>query len=258
MAFANPRFLYLNRAAAAGVVITTLSTPTTGFPAINAADWRPFFKWADTGLNSYWIKFNAGSQVTASAAALVAHNADTAGWRYIWEGSNNDAAWTEIVAYTTPPDDKTLADFFNQVTFQYYRLTIDNNGGAAFDLEIGIAFIGEYLDMENPPEMPADPDKQRLHSSKQQGESGNLLGIAEYWIERIQDWTFLYLSQSWVSNTWLPYWDTYHNQPFISVWNYLTNTDEAYLMRFDMDEMTVPYDSIHRSLTLKMNGVKET
>lgn len=254
MAFANPRVLYLNRGV--GSTITS-SSETSSFPDDNAVSWREYLKWRSTGADAYWIKFNVESQVTANAAAIVAHNAGTSDWRYKWDGSNNDSDWVEIVAYTTPGDDFTLADFFTEVTYQYFRLTIDNDSSGNFDLEVGIAFIGNYLEFPNAPEGSNDPDEQVDKSTRTRGETGRLLGVVNDWTARENTWTFLHLTQTWVDNTWIPYWNGYRFQPFIFSWNYLTKSSAVYLMEWSMDRMTAPYRAVWRSLTVTMRGVKE-
>jgi len=250
-----PRLLYLNRAKDATI---TSSAETTGYPDDNAVDWRDWLRWAAADTNTYWIKANYGSQVTATALGLSGHNIYTNGARYKLDGSNNDADWTPIVAYITPDTDFTRVDFFTEVTYQYFRLTIDNNGGASFDLELGLFFVGNYIEFPEVPDFPADPDQQKDHSTRQRGESGRLLGIVNDWTERATTWTINYLTQAWVSNTWLPYWTSYRFEPFIWVWDSVDHGTESYLMEWNMETMNIPYNQVWRMpLTLEMRGVKE-
>lgn len=250
-----PRLLYLNRAENATI---TSSTEDTGYPDDNAVDWREYLRWQASGANSYWIKADCGSQVTATSVALVGHNLNTRSARFILEASNDDSNWTTIQAYVTPSDDFAIARFFTSITYQYYRLTIDNNGGANFDLELGLFFVGNYIEFPCLPQTPVDPDRQVDHASRARGETGRLLGIAQDWTERRQTWTFRHLTQTWVSDTWLPFWTSYRFQPFIWVWDHENHADEVYLLEFAEDEMSVPYEGIWRHpLTLEMRGVKE-
>lgn len=250
-----PRLLYLNRVSAATI---TSSAEDTGYPDDNVINWRDYVRWHASGANSYWIKANYGSQIAVTGFGISGHNLNTCGARIKLEGSNNDADWTVIVAYITPSNDYTLARCFDSVTYQYYKITIDNNGGSNFSPQLGIWFVGSYLEFPELIEQPFDPNRQRDNSSMQRGESGNILGIVNDWTERRLDVEFNFLTATWVETYWIPFWNTYRFQPFFFSWDYTNHQSEIYLLAFDMDEMSVPYDRIWRMpLSLRMTGRKE-
>lgn len=249
------RILYLNRVTPATI---TSSAEDAGYPDDNVINWRDYVRWHGSDANSYWIKADYGSQIAVTSFGIAGHNLNTCSARIKLEGSNNDVDWTSIVAYITPGNDFVFARCFTSVTYQYYRITIDNNGGANFSPQIGIFFVGSYLEFPELIDYPFDPDAQRDHSSRSHGESGNLLGIVNDWTERSFSVTFRGLTQAWTANTWQAYWDAYRFQPFIWLWDYANYQAAAYLMAFDMDEMEVLFDKIWRQpLTLEMIGRKE-
>jgi len=249
------RILYLNRVTPATI---TSSAEDTGYPDDNVINWRDYVRWHASGANAYWIKADYGSQIEVTSFAIAGHNLNTVGARLKLEGSNNDVNWTNIVAYTTTGNDICLERCFTGVTYRYYRLDIDNNGGANFSPQIGVYFVGSYLEFPELINYPFDPDRQEDHSSSQRGESGNLLGVVNDWTERSFPVTFMGLSQSFIANTWEPYWDDYRFQPFIWLWDYTNYQAAAYLMAYNTDIMEVPFTKLWRQpLTLEMMGKKE-
>lgn len=251
-----PRHLYLNRCDGATI---TSSAEDSGYPDDNAATWKEYDQWGASGANSYWWKADAGSGVTANSVALGGHNLNTVGARFKVDGSNNDADWTAVQAYVTPPDDFAIARCFTQVTWRYWRFTVDNNGGANFIPKVGIFFAGDYLEMEHSPDsMGLDPDRQEDVGRRLYGETGYLLGSITDWTKRISTWNYRYLTQSWIEDTWRPYWDDYRNQKFFFSWDYSGHQTEVYLVSFaGPARWNSPYEGIRRHLTYELIGRKE-
>lgn len=253
-----PRILWENQVPGSTI---TGSAEDTGYPDDNAANWRPYLKWKASGANSYTLKANAGSGVTAQSMALVGHNLNTKGARFKLDGSDNDSDWDAIVSYVTPSDDRALVEFFAQVTYQYYRLTVDNNGGANFDLELGVFFVGNYLEIEEYVDTGFDPDRQRVEGSWSEAEDGNILASAIDYRQRIITVSFEIVTRDFVENSWLPFWNSHYDKPFIWVWEPTNRDDECYLVRFSdrtLKDMSIPYDIYFRGpLDLEMIGLLE-
>lgn len=255
---AYPCFLYLNRATAGTI---TASATTSGYPATNLSDWRDYLRWHGSGAtNSYTVKIDCGSSMTAAALALSGHNLYTCGARYKLDGSDNDADWTAVVAYQTPGHNRTVAHFFTSASYRYWRLTIDNNGGANFTPQLGVYFVGNYIEMEDYIDGSFDPDAATAHGSQDVGETGRLLGVSTDWVERSVTLTFNYITKTWFTSTWQPFWQSYFDQPVIFAWDRTNYAAEAYLMRWNVKTMTAPYvgGSDYRGpLVLSLTGVCE-
>jgi hypothetical protein len=242
----------------------TADNEDTGFPDNNLATWLDWERWRAgtlTPANSFEIEVDFGSASPASitAFALAGHNFNTVGARYKLEGSNDaDASaptWTSIVAYTTPGDDFVKVHFFNSVTYATYRLTIDNNGGANFIPQLGILFLGDYLEFEHVPVAAGfDPDRQEDFGERQRSETGYELGYALDHTMRNLSVTFDHLDPAWVESDWLPFWSEHRNEPFFWAWD-SAETDQAYLVHFTTKTMNAPYrNPLYRQVTLEMMG----
>ena len=249
---ANPRILYLNRTIGATI---TASAEDSGYPDDNLGDWREYEKWQGSAANSYTIIINLGSAASVTAFALVGHNLNTCGARYKLEAGTDDITFgTAVVAYTTPATDRSLADYFTNPGKQYLQLTIDNNGGAVFTPSIGVLFLGDYLTMERLPETPLDPDEIEDVKEELINETGSLIGaIIDHTLRR-QSWSFKWLTQAWVTATWLPFLRTYRNLPFIFHWDVDTDTAAVYLVRFSNNTHTAPYVDSYRTLSFSLIG----
>jgi hypothetical protein len=135
-------------------------------------------------------------------------------------------------------------------------LTFSNGGGANFVPEVGLVFLGPYLEMEhNPVPDGFDPDGQEDFGTKQRSETGYALGYAlDHTMRRIS-MVFDHLTPSWVDDTWIPFWSSYRNQPFIFLWDYENYPDAAYLMIFNMNIMNTQYRNVlYRNLTIDLEG----
>jgi hypothetical protein len=249
-----PRLLYLNRVGASTTTITA-SAADSGYPDDNLGDWREYLPWAASGANSYTVDFNLGSALACTAFAIVGHNLNTCGARYKLEaGSNGVDFATAVVAYQTPGNNRTVAHYFANPDKRYYRLTIDNNGGANFSPSIGIAFLGSYLEMERLPETPLDPDAIEDVYEDQTGETGYLLGTLHDHTLRRTSWSFKALSQTWITATWLPFIRSYRLYPFLFAWDYETESAGVYLVKFSNTTHGAPFMDIYRELTFDLVG----
>jgi hypothetical protein len=237
--------LYLNRVLGTGATLTA-SASASAFPSTNLGDWKDFRRWHGSGAtNSYTLILDLGAgyaSLSLKCLALAGHNFNTVGARYKLEAGTNGVDFaTAVVAYQTPANNKTVAHFFTDPAKRYLRLTIDNNGGANFTPQLGVLFLGDYLEIEDYIEAPFDPDAEVVHGSRQLGETGNILGMVTDWRERVISMTFPYLTKAWFTSTWKAYWDSYFDKPFVFVWDATDHATEAYLAVWNMDRMSAPY-----------------
>jgi len=234
----------------------TSSGEATGFPDDNVTDWKDYTLWTGDSAQSHWLKADAGSQVTANCFAIAGHNLNTEGvTRISLDGSNDDAAWTEIVADFAPPNgDDTIARFFTQETWRYWRLDIDNNAGGAYDPEIGIWYVGNYLELPRAPRTPHDPDHINDKSNIAVGGQGHRLGVTLDYSQRKFNYNTNLATQTFITNSWLPFRTSYRNSNFVWCWDYENHLSEAYLMGMERPEHTTPYHSKWRDLSFQLVG----
>jgi hypothetical protein len=255
----EPRFLHANLLTDSGATLTA-SAEDVGYPVENLATWRLDETWRASGANSYTVAVEFAAEQAATAFALSNHNLKTCNARVKIDGYDPDdsaPSYTPIMAYVTPVDDKTLARFF-AASYKGFLITIDNNGGANFSPEIGIAFIGTYFQMEHSPDVPSDADELEDVAERERSGTGYNLGSTLLYTKRKQSWSFSHLTPSWYTTYFLPFWVAYRRLPVISVWNSETYPLEAYLMTFVNDALSGPYQSVlHRALTLSLEGVME-
>jgi hypothetical protein len=239
-----------------GATITS-SGEATGYPDDNVTDWKEYTLWIGDNANAHWLKADAGSQVTANCFAVAGHNLSTEGVTQIsLEGSNNDADWTEIIADFAPPNgDDAFARFFAETkTYRYWRLSIDNNGGAAYDPQIGVWYVGNYFELPRVPRTPHDPDEIEDKSNRVIGGEGHLLGVIKEYSRRKFHYETDLSTQAFISGTWIPFLESHRNDNFVWLWDYASHPNEAYLMGFDQSTWSMPYHSKWRSLRFDLVG----
>ena len=256
-----PRILWQNRLVGATL---TADVEDTGFPVENLADWRDYVRWAGSSAASYTIGIDCGSSVSANCLAFAGHNLYSAGATAMelqcWDVPEDKTVVN--TADIVPDSDKPLAFFFENIsvasshTARYWQLVI--TGDWEMNLEIGVLFIGNYLEMPQSPEIPYDPDQTEDHVDRSIGGGGRLLGVVNEWTGFNMEWTFRFLSQTWVHDTWLPFWESHKFTPFIFSWDSVGHGDEVHYGYFNQSEMTVPYDGYYRQpLTIVIAGIKE-
>lgn len=258
---AYPRIFWQNRCEGITPTVTGGGV-TTGYPAVNACDWRPWLQYRATGANSYTFKIDAGAAVSANAVILAVHTIFSEGGanaRFKLNASTDDFSGSDeaIVAYTDIDSDSIKAVCFTQVSYQYWNITIDNNGGAAFDLQIGNVFIGNYLEFPQHVSAPFAPDHFKSHNSRNRGETGQLLGVSEDWKELIFNPKFKGISKTWYDDTFKPALDSFYLKQFYWAWAFEDRPTEIYLVAFNTDDYEYPIDKTFRSIDLHFNGVAE-
>lgn len=250
-----PRWLYNNLALAATI---TASAEDSGYPDGNLNGWRRYEKWMASGANSYTLSLDFGADASINSLGISGHNLYSEGVTSILtQYSDDDITYSTALAAFAPASDKTLAKFWTASSHRYWRITISNGGGANFEPYIGCLFLGTYLEFPEYCEMPFDPDRHGINSTKGAGETGEPLGESVDYRERRLSVSFNTLSRTWVKDTFLPIWDAHFDHPFIFVWDYESHAAEAYFVEFDMDEFTAPYDNVFRPVTLDMRGPYE-
>ena len=251
------RILWQTRVTAANITGTDTAT---GYPDDNVSDWRTYETWRGDGTtNSYTLTVAYGSDISSQSLAIVGHNLNTVGARYKLDASTAAApsVWDALVAYSTPGDNYCKAHFYTQANYANYRLTIDNNVGANFAPEIGIFFVGNYLEFPVLIDYPFDESHKKVEMDSVLGNDGRLLGRSERYVKRLLNPTFQYMQDSF-HTTYNAFWDAHRSYPFVWVWDYENYPADAFLVQFTEPEKMFPWSPPLRGpLTLIMEGVAE-
>lgn len=254
------RILYDN--AVVRSVIAT-SAEDAGSPGSNVATWRELSIWKGSGDNDYTLifEFTESAGETVNAFALMAHNLNTCGARIKVEGlispDSSELQGSPLVDWMYPTDDFCLVKYFTGGVFSEVHLHIDNNGGADFSPQIGIVFLGEYLEIpRNPDPNGLDPDKCEEVGDTQISESGILLGESIGFVKRTPSFSYSYLDPSFIT-TWKAFRQVHRGLPFFWNWD-STVPAESYLMKFSSKTLNQPYNAVlFRSLQFDLEGRKE-
>ena len=252
-----PRILRADdRVGAAGTTLTSSPAATTGYPALNVTDWKDYTLWSSSGANSYTLEADAGADVTADCIGLAGHNLFTVGARWKLDGKvNGGGGYVAVVAYDTPASNETIAKFFVQVSYRYWRITVDNNGGANFIPQLGIFYIGNKIEIPRLPATPHDPDAIEDHSNIVIGGQGHLLGVTNDYTVRKMSFNFPHITQAFMTATWLPFIASYRLSPFIFVWDYVNHPLEARLVAFSRGGQDQPFSGgVWREISLDLTG----
>jgi len=231
-----------------------------GYPVTNIANWRENSIWQASEDNTFDITFefpSAGVDVTSFC--LMGHNLNTQGARYKLQGSDNPGGgWTDLTAYSYPGDDFCKCHQFTLVNYSDFRIRINNDGGSDFSPQIGIVFLGEYMEIPlHPFHADIDPDKCMEVLETQRSESGILLGSSIAFVNRNPTFSYPALSPTFINDEWLPFRKDHRGKPFF--WNWDSDRlDEVYLMEFAGRDNTQPYNQVlYRSLSFTLTGRKE-
>jgi hypothetical protein len=136
----------------------------------------------------------------------------------------------------------------------WWKLTVDNGGGSNFIPQIGIWALAEYIELPRVPVTPHDPDHIRDHSNIVTGGQGHRLGVTNDYSQRTFTYRSQLITQAFITNTWIPFLESYRQSNFAWMWNYDDKPNEAYLMGFTRPNHTMPYSSKWRRLNFEMSG----
>lgn len=243
-----------------------LGTPTatdtaSGYSVSNITDWRPY---------TYWVGNSAGTEAitvdtaaTTSAAdtlCIMGHNLYTA-TASVSLYSSTTGAWAgeEIQRLTaaTPTDDKLWMRTFTSAVARYWQIRITT---AAVAARIGIACLGSRLDFPRYPFGNFDPYPETLNADSARSKAGNLLQVTRQNVGIEVQWQFKNVTPTWIDSYFKTAWDNHLSlgKPFFASWDRTNHSTEAYLLAVPPGfTLAMPYDPYRRSITLKMEGVKE-
>jgi hypothetical protein len=254
---ALPRIIYQNRGDGA---IVTASTEAAGYDADNLKDWRQDLAWKGTGTAEQWLKYDAGSPISAQALVIFGHDLFTqSAANLVLEGSDNDSVYTPVITAFTPSDDGLIVKYFSQISYRYWKLTIPTGYTAAPTIQC--LFIGNYLELETFIHSGFDPNKYSIRTTAPISRGGKLLGMSKEMAVREFSITIGPLTDAWVRGAFATFWNAHINtdnpKPFYFAWDATNAAGDCFYCWLPAPDHNVPYNKTFRSMTLTMNGVVE-
>jgi len=252
----NPRLLYDNFLTGATI---TSSTIASGYSNQNVIDGRPytFAKFNAAGTNYIQGQFGAG--VAVNCIGICGHNLKTVSASIAVKYSNNGSSWTTATGGTlTPLNDDAILLCFTAATATYWKVEISNAAGQP---QIGVLFVGSYLEMPFPPDPAPVPYTENINAETFESETGNILGssVKDNPIEIAHQ--FRLLTRTWVDTYFKPFWDGYGKalKPFFYAWD-LTNApnDVFYCTLKSSAKWATPVSTLnyYDSLTIEAKAQK--
>jgi hypothetical protein len=232
------------------------SGDATGYPKENVQDWRPYQRWiASSTLNPY-IKVDAGSAKSANCCFLSGHNLYSAGVTATLEYSTDNVNWHAVVPAfnVTPTNDFSFGAFFTLVTAQYWRIRFT---GATLPPEVGIWFLGSYLEFPYYPEPGFNPDGRTLQTRTPVSVNGQLLGISKLYLEREINMPMPEFSRTWVETYLWPLFDTHCPKPMFFVYDRTNHPTAIRLVRIPEPGVPDPVEDNVIKVDFKFIGVFE-
>lgn len=182
----------------------TASSEAVGKPKDLAYDGLTYDAWQTTGGESEWIRTQLAVAALADYMAVSTHT--LVGCNVTPQRSTDGAAWTNLHAAYTVPDNRPIIWEFDSVSDVYWRLLIEN---AAAQVSLGAIHVGRRFTMLRgipsgwaPPELNEDRKVTNVMS-----EGGQILGrniIRRGVAAEIESRDIEY---SWARNEWKAFMD---------------------------------------------------
>jgi len=244
----NPIFLYENK-----LIGATLSASETaaGYDVNNLADYRTYTRWKANSSGTKTITITLGSSLPATGIGIVGHNLN---------GGSISITADGAPALTTTNINSNYAQFFyfTQKTGTVWVITIVH---PTLTPEIGVIFLSEYLLMEQTPETPYSPFKEKSEFNSEISKAGHLLGNNFRFSRGNISARFDNLTRSFVNNNVKPFWLNHLSQgkPFFFAWDKVNAPNDVFYVRA-AEGMTfdTPVSILERvdSVTIEMEGIR--
>lgn len=253
---AKPSILYDNRFLDG----TPVADTATGYSVLNIVDLRPYTWWQANAHGTKYITVDCGSAKSADTLGIIGHNFYTATATVSVESSTT-GAWAgeqvERLAGFTVSTNRAILKTFVTASAQYWRLKIVT---AAIAARIAVCILGVRLDFERYPLQDFDPSPETLNGIAARSKHGHMIGatLENVGIEIKAD--FKQLTSTFVT-AFRAAWDAHLSQlkPFFWVWDSVNHPTEVYFLVIpEKFKLSMPFDPYRRSLSLTMEGIKET
>ena len=258
---AKPLILFDSIFLATADLTITASGTAAGYDVDNITDLRPYTWWQADAHGTKYITLEIAEAQAADSLGIIGHNLATAEATVSLESSDT-GAWggeEEIqVAGFTPADDKAFLKIFTSASAAYWRLKIVT---AAVAARLAVCVLGERLDFQRYPAGPFDPAPETVNATSARSKAGHLIGstLQNIGIEISAAWASL--TPAWIESDFRPAWDDHLSQlkPFFWAWDITNHATEVYFVAIPAGfSLSMPFDPYRRSLSLLMQGVKES
>jgi hypothetical protein len=158
------------------------SSEADNYPVANVTDWRvgTAYRWQASATSTpAYIDCDMGSGVTDTADTVVIgyHNLGDAGASYVIQYGTDGTSWTDANTTATATDNDPLVDTFSAQSARYWRIRIDATGTDFVEApEIGIATLGERLELPYGPNASLDPYGEDADTEWNANDNGAPLG----------------------------------------------------------------------------------
>lgn len=231
---------------------------TAGSPVENVGDWRPYLRWKSSVIPSAMVQVDAGpgEKITASMLVLAGHNFSDIGATFQLLGADIWGAWTVVYALTTPPTgNHPIAAVFPEASFRYWQILF--SGAESDYAQIGIWFLGPYIQFPDYPLPGFDPFAKKITADSTLGQTGELLGASKRFLSWDITANFGDLDRDWVSLWIKPLENEHYPKPFFWIFDIENHPTDIYLLRNDKPEMIHPVDANLAEVILEMSGRME-
>ena len=247
---AKPIFLWDNLLAHEGANLNA-SSSDADHQVQNIADWREYLTWQAGVTGPVDLTADLGTEQSVSVLALYGHNLYSGQHTDITlSGSNNGSDWN-LILQASPDSDDPFLKIFPETSYRYFRLNV---GAGSVAAQIGLLFLGSFLEFPSYPVRGFDPNEQETVIENSKSEEGYLLGTVIKYQQRKINLEFNYLSDLWVRQVFINFWKTHLSLPFLFNWDYANHPQETYLVRVSEPKLELPYQPAYWSLKLALEG----
>jgi hypothetical protein len=247
---AKPIIAWNNLALAATL---TASTEDPYYPVENLADPRPFTPWMGAGSGDQYVEFDLGAPAAATCFGVSGHDLFTQGASIKFQYF--DATWQDAVAEFAPADNKTFLKIFASITAQVWRIYI--KAGYVAPPQVGVVFIGTYLEFPTWTTGDFDPDKYKAVLKNNKSVAGQFLGRQVQYRDREIKLHFGTLTMTWVTTYLVPAVIGMLEGLVFFAWDITNHAAEVYYMQLDAPGFASPMRGNARSFEMTLRGPVE-
>lgn len=239
-----------------GATLTASST-AEGFDIRHISDRRPYTWWHATASGTATITIDCGTAKTADAIGIIGHNMGAAVTILSLAHSTDAMTWTTVINAVEQPVDTAMLRLFVAATARFWRLTLATTAAAP---SLAVVFIGTRLEFPYPPDSAYTPFTGKTEEESQTSKTGNCLGtVIRFQAIEIKP-QFSWLTRTWVSQYFDPFWRDYGRQRkyHFWAWDLTTYPDHVFYVRQNgAYEAPVTYLNYIDKLKLEMKGLQE-
>lgn len=235
------------------------SSGVSGTYPLTYLGWRPSVRTHLTaGVSPTWIKKDMTAPVAASCFGMAGHTCGTGAVRVVLKGCDDNANYVTVAdTGAALTNDFAFMLFFAEVSYRYWKIEFQKSPNTP-EVEIGVLYLGEYLEFPVFISEPWDPDAHETSHRLSRGDTGLILADDYEFSSRIPEPEFEFLTAAWVEDVWMPWWLSARKYPVFFAWDPDEHPLEVYYMAWNVDAMSAPYDGVFRGpLKLKFSGLME-